>query len=111
VRRTQSQVDRLPFGDGQFARILVVDAFHHFSNQLAALRELARVLQPGGRLLLEEPDIRRAGVKLIALAETLALMGSRFRKPDDMRAMLEAVGLKARAEDDSQGTAWVLGSK
>lgn len=108
---SQGQVERLPFQDGQFSRILVVDAFHHFSHQLESLRELARVLQPGGRLLIEEPDIRRAGVKLIALAETLALMGSHFRTPDETRAMVEAAGLQARADDDGAGTAWVSGFK
>lgn len=110
-RRAQARVERLPFADGQFSRILVVDAFHHFSHQQDSLRELARVLQPGGLLLVEEPDIRRAGVKLIALAETLALMNSRFRPPEEMRAMVEAAGLQARAQDDQQGTAWVLGQK
>lgn len=110
-RRVQARVERLPFTDGQFSRILVVDAFHHFSHQADSLRELVRLLAPGGLLLIEEPDIRRAGVKLIALAETLALMNSRFRAPGEMRVMVEAAGLSARAEDDQQGTAWVLGQK
>jgi ubiquinone/menaquinone biosynthesis C-methylase UbiE len=107
---TQARVERLPFPDGCFSRILVVDAFHHFGDQPGALRELVRVLQPGGRLLIEEPDIRRFPVKLIALAETLALMGSRFRAPAVMRAMLSELGLDARVETRGT-TAWVIGQK
>lgn len=73
--------EALPFGDGAFARIVAVDTFHHFRQQTAAARELLRVLAPGGRLVLEEPDIRQFSVKLVALGETLALMRSRFHTP------------------------------
>jgi ubiquinone/menaquinone biosynthesis C-methylase UbiE len=43
---------RLPFRDGIFDAIVSTEAFHWFPDQNAALRELYRVLRPGGRLLL-----------------------------------------------------------
>jgi len=39
-----------------------------------------RVLAPGGRLVIEEPDVERTPVRLIALAEKLALMRSVSRR-------------------------------
>ncbi len=77
--------ERLPFADGTFSSIVAVDTFHHFRGQSAAATELLRVLAPGGRLVIEEPDIRSPAVKLVAAGETLALMRSRFHPPAALR--------------------------
>ncbi|NPV55996.1 MAG: class I SAM-dependent methyltransferase [Anaerolineae bacterium] len=107
----QGRVEHLPFPDAHFERVLVVDAFHHFPDQPAAIPELVRVLEPGGILVIEEPDIRQFGVKMIALMETVALMGSRFRPPAEMAAMFSSAGLPAQWLADDQGGAWVYGVK
>ena len=57
LRVSQSHTERLPFADGAFDRVLVVDALHHFANQRQAISEIARVLKTGGRVVIEEPDI------------------------------------------------------
>jgi demethylmenaquinone methyltransferase/2-methoxy-6-polyprenyl-1,4-benzoquinol methylase len=88
----------LPFAEDLAERVLVVDAFHHFVQPSAALAqpvaaaELLRVLKPGGRLVVEEPDIRRSGVKLIALMEAVLFMRSRFLTPDGLVAVFQAAG-------------------
>ena len=43
-----------------------------------------RVLKPGGRIIIEEPDIHHWAVKLIALGEKLALMRSHFLDADEI---------------------------
>jgi demethylmenaquinone methyltransferase/2-methoxy-6-polyprenyl-1,4-benzoquinol methylase len=104
---TVGSVLSLPFPGAIAERVLVVDAFHHFVQpsaaqaQPTAAAELVRVLKPGGRLVIEEPDIRRRGAKLIALMETVLLMRSRFLAPGDLVAIFQAAGaqLIARHED------------
>lgn len=107
----QAHVRRLPFADGHFDRVVVVDALHHFANQVEAVFELARVLRPGGRIVIEEPDIRRAGVKLMALGEKMALMGSHFHPPQHIGLMLTGAGLAAQVVDDQGFSAWIVGDK
>lgn len=107
----QALAERLPFPDGSYDRVLVVDALHHFENQGQALAELVRVVKPGGRLVVEEPDIGRRPVKFIALAEKLALMGSHFLAPAEIAALLAARGCGVQITDDGLATAWVVAEK
>ena len=97
--------ESLPFADNFFERVIMVDALHHVINQTDSAREMLRVLKPGGVLVIEEPDIRTFGVKLIALAEKLLLMRSHFLAPDEIVKLFAGGEKSIRAED---GTAWVI---
>jgi demethylmenaquinone methyltransferase/2-methoxy-6-polyprenyl-1,4-benzoquinol methylase len=100
--------ESLPFVDNSFERVIMVDALHHVVNHAASAREMFRVLKPGGLLVIEEPDIRAFGVKLIALAEKLLLMRSHFLAPEVILKLFESAEKHVRAED---GTAWVVVGK
>ena len=76
--------ERLPFPEDFFERVVMVDALHHVVDQNTTAHELMRVLKPGGRITIEEPDIRTVNAKLVALFEKLLLMRSHFLSPDQM---------------------------
>ena len=83
----QGFAEAAPFRDGAFTKVVAIDSFHHFPDQEGAVHELLRVLAPGGRLVIEEPDIRDFAVKLIAVGERLAMMCSHFRYPEELVTM------------------------
>jgi ubiquinone/menaquinone biosynthesis C-methylase UbiE len=85
-------VEALPFDDGEFDAILLVDAFHHLEDQRKALGELLRVLKSTGRLVIEEPDIRRPLVKITAFLEKMFLMRSRFVPPETIMKWIADAG-------------------
>lgn len=104
---TNSHSEWLPFSAGYFDRIIMVDALHHVCDQQETADELWRVLKPGGRIVIEEPDIRYAGVKLIAVAEKIALMRSHFLSPIRIIGLFSGKNAVHRIQNDGP-TAWVI---
>jgi SAM-dependent methyltransferase len=52
-----ADAQRLPFASGAAANIVMVDVLHHLEFPVVFFREAARVLRPGGRVLMVEPAI------------------------------------------------------
>jgi SAM-dependent methyltransferase len=51
--------NRLPFPDGSFDRVAVVDMLEHVPDDTALATELARVTRPGGLLVVNTPHLKR----------------------------------------------------
>ena len=110
LRPVCSHTENLPFPDETFARIIMVDALHHVCDQRATVDELWRTLQPGGRLVIDEPDVRAFVVKLIALGEKLALMRSHFLSPPRIAELFRYPNARVRVET-GKFNAWVIVEK
>ncbi|HNT75268.1 MAG TPA: class I SAM-dependent methyltransferase [Anaerolineae bacterium] len=105
-----AHAEALPFPDGSFARVIMVDALHHVCHQAKTAAELWRVLRPGGRLIIEEPDLRLRGVKLLALAEKLALMRSHFLSPPQIAGLFTTPDAHIHIEVAAPN-AWIIMDK
>jgi demethylmenaquinone methyltransferase/2-methoxy-6-polyprenyl-1,4-benzoquinol methylase len=102
----QTPAEQLPFLDGVFERIIMVDALHHVNHQSRTIGELWRVLKPGGCLVIEEPDLRAWQVKILAVVEKLLLMRSHFLAPPEIAALFPPEA-RIRIEVDGYN-AWII---
>jgi SAM-dependent methyltransferase len=68
----QVQGDRLPFADRSFDAVAVVDMMEHVPDEAAFAAELARILKPGGRLVVNTPLHKRSALRRLrhALGQT-----------------------------------------
>src|SRR4030042_381092 len=105
-----SESEKLPFGDESFERVIMVDAYHHVSEYRVTADELWRVVKPGGRIVIEEPDIRRMPIKIMAIIEKLALMRSHFIAPHEIAATFQYHNAKIIMEYE-ESVAWIVINK
>ncbi len=87
---------RLPFADGTFAGVLAVHVLHLVSSVPATVAEAARVLQPGGRLVVVHArPVHEQDDELVEATRGLAaLVGEPRDSPESVRAAAEASGLR-----------------
>ena len=111
LRTVNGNSERLPLKTGSFDRVIMVDALHHVRNQAETLQETWRVLTPGGRLVVEEPDIQNFVVKLVALGEKIALMRSRFLAPEKIIEICQFEDRESVQLIRKKGIAWIIMTK
>ena len=93
VRFAAADASRLPFGDGAFGAVWVRDLLHHVPAPAHALAEAVRVLAPGGRLTVLEPNGRSPLIQLQTLLVP-AERGARRSGAAHIRGLLESLPLE-----------------
>ncbi|WP_137283399.1 class I SAM-dependent methyltransferase [Halorussus salinisoli] len=87
---------RLPFADESVDAVLVVDALHHFGDPERAVEEAARVLRPGGVLVIREIDPTALVGRLVEVGEHLYGFDSTFFPPEILARQVADAGLDAK---------------
>jgi SAM-dependent methyltransferase len=81
--------EKLPYEDGTFDLVTALDVVEHMDDDLAGLREMRRVLRPGGRVLLFVPTF----MFLWGLQDDVSNHRRRYRLPE-LRRVLEQAGFE-----------------
>lgn len=98
---TASHTEKLPFPDQTFERVIMIDALHHVCDQQKTADELWRVLKPGGKIIIEEPNFNLWFIKVLALAEKIALMRSHFLSPEEITALFDPYHAEIKLDKES----------
>lgn len=99
----QGDAAQLPLPAASVDAVVIVDALHHFPDQTGALSEAARVLRPGGVLVIREFDPSHPLGTLLVAGEKAFRMQSTFTEPDSLAAEVSAAGLDATVVDRGFG--------
>jgi ubiquinone/menaquinone biosynthesis C-methylase UbiE len=99
VGLVRGDATHLPFAAASFDAAVSTEAFHWFPDQDAALREIGRVLRPGGRLLLAlvsppfelVADVVEAGMRLVGQPLW-------WTTPSRLAAQVEAAGFRVQRQ-------------
>jgi ubiquinone/menaquinone biosynthesis C-methylase UbiE len=102
----QGNAESIPFEDGTFDLVVARQCPHHFANVALAVREAARVLRPGGQLLIVD-SISKPNPKLDTFMNAVEIL----RDPSHVRnyslrewkRFFEVAGLVVTGQED-----WLL---
>jgi ubiquinone/menaquinone biosynthesis C-methylase UbiE len=93
VRLVGAPAEQLPFDDAAFDLVVSSNSFHHWIDQGSGIREIGRVLAPGGCLVVTDPF----AVGWLRPWAVLIRKRDRMRSRFEVEAMLRGAGLEALA--------------
>jgi ubiquinone/menaquinone biosynthesis C-methylase UbiE len=96
----QADAGRLPFAAASFDAVVSTEAFHWFPDQARALREVARVLRPGGivALTMVRPALAALGAAVEAGAHLLG-QPCHWPRGEELARAAAAAGLRTEREE------------
>jgi demethylmenaquinone methyltransferase/2-methoxy-6-polyprenyl-1,4-benzoquinol methylase len=93
VTAVRGDARRLPVPDETVDAVLILDALHHMPDAEQVVDDAARVLRPGGVLVVLEYDPTTVLGRLLVAAEHLVGFDSTFFAAGDLEATMRAAGL------------------
>jgi SAM-dependent methyltransferase len=104
---------RLPFADASFDRIICTETLEHVEAVSQTIRELARVLKPGGRLAVSVPHFACEAILYRLIKDYFRFPGGHRRifTPQALNRALARAGLQPYAtclRDSLEAAYWIL---
>jgi ubiquinone/menaquinone biosynthesis C-methylase UbiE len=95
VEFVEGDSENLPFGEEEFTAVLCTTSLHHYPRPEAAAREMARVLAPGGRVVIGDGTSDAVVMKVADfLCRRFEAGHVRFHRVEELRRLLQDAGLE-----------------
>jgi len=91
VKIKQASVSQLPFADNKFDLATAIETQYYWPNLLNDMREILRVLKPGGTLLIIA-EVYRNGARNSVLEPVMKLLGSHSLSANDQHELFSQAG-------------------
>jgi ubiquinone/menaquinone biosynthesis C-methylase UbiE len=88
-----SPAESIPVPDASVDLVFSTTSFHHWQDQLQGVREIRRILRPGGQFILSDMAVPRFLLKFMHHGQ--------FRTPEEVRALFEQAGLEVKTQQRS----------
>lgn len=92
-------LELLPFEDGIFDKVIVLDQFNYTNNQKKALKEIYRVLKLKGEVILQDSNLEKFKIKLKKFKHRLFGERIKYYYPQDLKQVLERLNFKGVLEN------------
>ena len=99
-------VEALPFDDAHFDAVVTVESFYFWPNPEESLKEVARVVKPGGTFLLLAEIYGRDDLPATICAK-IADYDLTNPTPEEFERMFRAAGFRTVALDFKHGEYWI----
>lgn len=100
-------VSRLPFPDAGFDLVTAFETHYYWPDIVADLREVRRVLKPGGQLVIVAEAYRRDGTAGALAGLLMRGLGGTLLTAPQHRAALEDAGFVDVAVDEERRKGWI----
>lgn len=98
-----AQAEALPFPNGYFDALLCCDVFHHVRDQAKAAAEIARVVRPGGGVLILDFD-PSPSTRWWTRIERLLGEPAALLRPQELEELLSLYGVRGHAAKQGADT-------
>jgi ubiquinone/menaquinone biosynthesis C-methylase UbiE len=95
VEFVEGDSEALPFDDGEFTAVLCTTSLHHYPRPEAAVREIARVLAPGGRAVIGDATNDAVVTRVVDFLSRKFEAGHvGYHRVEELRRLLGDAGLE-----------------
>lgn len=102
IKCVVSPAEKLPFENGVFDKIIIIEAIHHFDNLDKVLAEVKRILKPGGILIIEEINAKKFPAIAMEIIEKLLGMTSNIYTAQDLLPIFQKHGFEMKVYNEDK---------